>query len=488
MLEEIGKKLAEKGLVKSTWNDEMTTRGGLVTLYREYYEGKHRADLTTEMKEMLRVNDSRTDTFNINYCQMVVNSMADRLVVEAVEPVNPQPTSATPPPNPLPTSGEGGLTSAAPDDAEDWAAEVLKQNRFDALQIDVREAALRDGDTFVMVQHSDDSGLPVLAHELAWDGDFGMMVVYDSQEKHIAAGVKVWWENDSRRVNIYYPNSIERYKVSETEEGGGTQLISIDDEAEDTTRFDDEPGVPIVHFKNKAGKTRGSSELVNVIPLQDSLNRTLVSMVMTSELTAFQLRWAKGFNGPAQTRPGDWINFGKPDDVALLAALDIGVIEQASLVPFINQASFVIEQIGTITHTPMPWQMGADTSSGEALKQREIGLLGKVSRAHVQYGNAWEDVLAMAHRFQTLFGHDKPPEVGGWNTRWADAQVRNDMEILAKASWYHDKGFEREALRLMGKTADEIEKLMKEKTEDSAIRVAGVPAFGLGGQTNGVLN
>src|SRR3990172_4351846 len=398
----------------------------------------------------------------------------------------------------------------------------MTQARFDSLQIDVREAATRDGETFVMVEFEDAD--PILgtkeyvrlAHEPAWDGDYGTMVVYDSQVKTILAGIKIWYECDSRFVNIYYPNSMERfsYEVPTPSPQGGEQeksyLKAQDDEPIDTTREGRIPGVPLIHFPNR-GKRKAKSELVNMIPLNDSLNSTLVSMVMSALFTGFSVLFAN-FDVPNGITPGMIIKAQlkmsqkaadgstqmvdvASEDVevakaiaAQLTAYKLERIEAGNIDALIKQADWLIYQIGTISSTPVPGQMGGDSSSGEALKQRSIGLVGKAQRAQVQFGNAWKDVFALGARLHTLFGTTQPPAGMQFTTRWKREEIRNNVEILSFAKQMHEMGFTREAIRLMSQanvkeyTEDAINTLRAERAEDEQAKntaaVANLPQFG----------
>lgn len=449
MLSAIQEKLG--GLVQKTWADEMTTWGERVALYRDYYDGEHRAKMTPAMREMLRITDEKTENFNDNYCEMVINTMADRLEVSSVEGDSPK--------------------------ASTWSADLLNANRFDGLQMDVAEATVRDGDTFLMVAYDNDRSMVTLAHEPAWDGDTGMLVVYDRTRQYIEAALKVWYEGDSRLANLYWPDRVEKFTWAD---GGG--LAAREDE--EGSIVDWQVGqIPIVHFRNRAQsrKTLGISEIASVIPLQDALNRTLVSMVMTAELTGFGVRKAKGFTPPEGMAPGVWVVIDEnADDAAMLAARDAGLIEQAELVPFINQANFLIDQMGTISRTPLPGFMGDDDASGEALKQRETFLLGKIGKFQVKNGNAWEDALKLAVAVQNTFGAKKAP-VGEWQCRWADAQTRNDTEIIDNALKVADKVGEMQFLRLIapvyGWDEAKIDDIIREKREQAAamLSLTGLP-------------
>jgi hypothetical protein len=451
MLNNISKIFVEAGLVGSTWEQQTKERGELVALFRQYYAGEHRLKLTKEMKAMLQINDERLDRYNDNYCEMVVDALNDRLVLDTIH-------------------------AAGNEQAQTWAQTLLLNNRLDGLQIQVHEAVFRDGETFVMVQYTDDG--TILARELAWDGDSGIIPVWDRRGDGLMAAAKVWWDGDVRRVNVYYANQTIKYETN------GEELRQIDEES--TERDGIAPGVPLVAFRNRG---TGRSELTNVLPLQDSLNRTLSSMVMSAELTAFSLLFAVGFKPPNGITPGMVIHAMIEDSTgaqivtdkkeeaeaysALMNSYKLERLEAGDLSQLIGQAEFLIDQISTISSTPIPSQMGSSTSSGESLKQRDMRLLGKARRAQVQFGNAWEDVLWLAHLQQQLFGVLMPPETDGFSARWKSAEIRNDADVRETAKLLHEWGYEREALRILSQssfvqyTEDDITRLLEEKGADS---------------------
>lgn len=448
-LEAIRDQLPER-LQRDAWVTDNDDRGTLVAVYRDYVRGKHDAKLSTEMKNWLRIKDS-TDELNANYCAMVVQAMADRLFVERIEADSPA--------------------------ATEWIANVLERNRFDGLQIDVTESTLTDADTYVFVDLDPDTRQVRLTHEAAWDGEQGMLAVYDREGEGLEAMIKVWYESTAGgdemvRVNYYYPDRIEKFA------GTGEQLgrFEVEGEAWPTPWVDTagQPlGIPIVPFQNpNPNEAYGLSELANVVPLQNALNRTLYSMIMTAELSAFQLRVAKGFNPPGKLTPGSWIIIGDDEtDRELLGSMEASTMEQAALVPFIEQSNFIINQISTISRTPIPELMGSSVQSGEALKQREIGLLGKVRRFQVKIGNAWENVIRTALRLSTGFAVPKTPEAETISTRWRPAELRNDTEVVERVLAVRDLVGDRETLRLLARvfdwTPDDIDRILTERRQDT---------------------
>lgn len=460
----IGEVFQQAGLVGSLWADDVILRGKFVKLYREYYAGEHRLKMTAEMRTMMQIDDEMFDRYNANYCEMVVDKLADRLLVQSV-------------------NGDA-------DEASTWAGDVLADNRGDGLQIDVHEAVLCDGETFVMCEYDDDLAQSVIAHEPVWDGTVGIMPVYDRKE--LVAAAKVFLRGDDKFATLYYAGETVRYKV----DGEALELIG----REDTVRNGQEPGLPLVAFQNRGRH----SVLVNVVPLQDSLNRALASMVMTGEMSAFTVMFARGWKPPAKVAPGmiyhqmvtgdDGNPYVSTDPAkagavaSLNASYDLKRIEAGNLGEYINQGDWLIERISDVTSVPVPSAVGgSSTSSGEALKQRESGLVAKAQRLQIVLGNAWEDVMALVHRQQELFASSMPPAVLRWSARWMPAEVRSDAELRETAKLMWEWGFEHEALRVLSQTSavnyseSDIKRLMAEKAEGVAVAMGfaaqAIPQF-----------
>lgn len=448
MLDLIRSKLGD--LVPDTWSTDMTTRGEHVALFREYEDGEHRASLTPEMQEMLRISGGVLDQFNANYCELVVGAMADRLIVTGID-------------------GNGESENA-------WASELLARNRFDALQMDVHQAAIRDGSTYLLVEPSD-TGYSTMAHEPAWDTETGLIPVYDRAQRNLVCAVKVWLEGADKRVNFYYPDRIEKYRT-----GSDTtvhNLIEIET-IPWVTRSGEPLGVPVVPVVNRSRTKNpyGISELGKVIPLQDVLNRALYSMVTAGELTAFQIRYLIGAKlSSRKIHPGMFLEIGG-DGVEAGWKVEVGTLPQGDIGKMIDLAAFAIDQICTVSRTPLLTGALGGQRSGEALKMLETGLLGKIRGFHVKAGNAWEDVLSMAARLQAEFGNVRPPVEARWSCKWLPAELRNDVEVIENAGKVADRVSEREYLRLIspvwGWDSVHIEQIREERAQERTSSLAAL--------------
>ena len=82
-----------------------------------------------------------------------------------------------------------------------------------------------------------------------------------------------------------------------------------------TGTADGEPlGLPVIHFKNKdQGYNYGQSELKNIIPLQDALNKTIIDLIAAADTTAFRIYWMVGDDpSGVQVAPGSWVYSTRP--------------------------------------------------------------------------------------------------------------------------------------------------------------------------------
>jgi len=443
-----------------SWIDEQRTLGNTTALMRKYMKGDHRAELSANMAKMLRIDLQNANRFNDNYCPRIVYTMSDRLEVDRIEADN--------------------------DPANVWISERQAENRFDALQTNAHEASLIDANAYVLVSYDDAAKRAVLTNEPAYDGTSGMMVMHDSFGNVVIA-VKVWIESadnagDTMRVTAYFTDRVRRY-------------ISVNDSAfvpyePDGVAFETlfinkgaPIGCPVVHFRNRwvVGSFYGLSELEQMIPLQDSLNRTLTSLIMASELTAFQVKVAFGFKPPADLTPGMFITITDGDVGTEVHKPEAYVLETGQVIPYIQAADWLVGQIGRVSDTPMPEGMGGDNASGESLKQREVGLLGKVERYQVRNGNRWEDVVSLAHRIESTFG-SAPPDYTTLSCKWVSPELRNDAEVREGAKLLSDMGYEEEALRQLAPLHKWDEKKILELLEQK--QAAAVQQIGTFAQTN----
>lgn len=424
------------------WAGAEEKRAEKVAQFRRYAEGDHDNHLTTEQKRLLNIRGTTEDStaFNDNLCSIILDTMLDRVHLTGVKVGKPRTAL-----RPQPANGASEPQSQQTTPAEDWVTTLLERNRIDALQVDIHEAALRDGNTYMMVYPDPVTGEARFSHEPAYDGAFGTILMYETTAStRPLAAIKVWKITtteiaDTTRVNVYYPDRIERFIGSSQVElkpydgDGQAPVIAWVD------RSGQPLGVPFVHFKNRGSSTDnfGLSELENVMPLQNAVNVVLTSVVATALLSGFPIRALIGDKAPADVVPGRIMSFfakdpngnpAAPNDVLQkwLASIRLDQFEVADLNPLLEVAGWLKTEMYAVTNTPTD-DVAAD-ASGEARKQSEVKLIGKVKRFCVRNGNAWEDAVRLADRIEATYtSHVQMiADDTTLTAQWDDPEIRND--------------------------------------------------------------
>ena len=93
----------------------------------------------------------------------------------------------------------------------DYAAAEKAMARARAEQHSAIVDARSDGVTYALVEFDNATKLPKISHEPAWDGDSGMIAIWDRTLKFVIAAAKIWWERDERRMNVYTDRKVTKY-------------------------------------------------------------------------------------------------------------------------------------------------------------------------------------------------------------------------------------------------------------------------------------
>lgn len=410
------------------------------SVFRDYYEGEHATQLTARLRKFLEL---RSDVeFNLNLCPLVVDALAERLKVTGFQ---------------------------CDDNAEllwDW----WQLSRMDAVQSVVHTSALRDGDTYLIVEWDEDLGRPRFSQENAYDGSEGVQVIYrDDRRKEPLAALKKWIVTSegsklTRRANLYYPDRIEKY----TDNGGGG-WGPFEEEGYDwpiSWTHDGGPmGIPVVHFANRdQGYSYGESELEDVVPLVNAGNKVLIDLIASADVSALQMPWMTGGKPENMTfAPGSWAYSTNPE-------ARIGVIQGANLDNLIKLKDSLAADIARVTRTPLSYfQITGQVAAEGTLKQQEAGLIAKAKDRAVVFGNSWEDALAMARKIANEFGSARMKEDALISAQWADPETRNELEHLNGLKVKAELGVPQETIWAeMGYSADDIERMKGEKAAEEA--------------------
>jgi hypothetical protein len=418
----------------NAYKSEVKQQGARVALFRDYERGDHRAGITDQMKKMLRLptDDSGITDFNGNYCNIVIDKMASRLKVSEV------------------TTGNDPVD-------KDWLTPLLERNDFDNLQSTTFRGALRDADSYVMV----DPQTLAWTSEPAYDGYSGVVCIFEPGSRTPLWACKMWSEaedsggDNTMRLVVYQPGSVSYWRGQ-----AGASEVQPDNDAAlaarmQTKRMIDAEGMPItdnsmpfpvsrtpiVHYANKYENysETGESELRGAIPLQDVYNRTLHSMIMASEFSAFRVAYSIGMemdvngyvpgaviNLVLKDSAGNVINEPSAEMLSFLQAVKVGQFEATDMGQYINQLDNIVREISQATQTPIYGVTTSDGAlSGEALKQLEIGLIGKVQRFQTQNVDAIRELIQLTAEIQNAFntGLGSAPAFDKVSVTWKSPEI-----------------------------------------------------------------
>ena len=380
--------------------------------YRDYYDGEHATQLTARMRKFLHLSPGID--FRANYCGIVVDALADKLNV---------------------TGFDAGEQSE-----EMWA--WWQAGRMDGTQGDTHLATVRDGDAYIITGWDNDAGRPTWAMELAFDGSEGVKVHYSGDRRGAPVfASKRWQVRDEdladagyvRRLNVYYPNRIEKY-ISDQRTFEGTWIPYREGDewpiwwTTTGTEAGEPLGLPVVHFKYKAsGYNYGISRIDNVIPIQNGINKALIDVLGGADTDAFPMLYTFGDDFSALTLgAGSHIYSENPN-------AKVGRVPSGDLSQLVSVYNTLVLEAARISKTPLSYfQVTGQVSAEGTQKQQEAALIADAETFQVVAGNAWEDALATGRRLHNVFGPGGMDETQLISTQWKPAASRDETEQIKR--------------------------------------------------------
>ena len=453
---------------------------------RDYVAGRHPTYLDDRQKEYLGLTAKDADhLFAHNLCQLVIQSLVERLAVTGFAALGvgaPSGTSA-------PEAAQSGLTGLA---AQWWEA-----NRMDAEQDRIYEAACRDGAAYLIVDWDAATGMPKWVYNERFDGTQGVRVYRDPNTNEILFAAKRWQVydpydkamNGRTRYTLYFPDRVEKYiSTKDSNAGlGGLQLEAYTGEGDNggIVPWVDLQGHPlgcaVMAFENPDG-----SEVAQLLGLQDMLNKADLDLIAATDTAGFRLLYASGVTRKigadgveedVDIGPGRLITM--PDPAARL-----GAIEPTDPTLMIRSSKYWIESIAGVSRTPqyLFQSMGADQPSGESLKMQEVGLIHKCERRQNVWGNVWEDVVYLSAKLHNLYRSAEPVSLDRVQAQWADPQIEEPEDVVEER-----RSRTRQAntaagiplitqLRREGWTEEEIEAMQADKEGEAAAQTVTLGA------------
>ena len=293
-----------------------------------------------------------------------------------------------------------------------WADWI--RNNLDQHSGVVHREALTLGKSYVIVW-VDEFGRPQATVESARQ----VTVLRHPATREVLAAVKRWTTDKTTEAVLYTAEAITRFSAKTT--GATTTGFSSVEVIENPLGV-----VPVVPFINGDRLLDdGVSEIEDLIPLVDALNKTLADLMVSSEYVGRPRRWATGIeleedeNGEAQNPipegPRAMISESENTKFGQLPAADLGAYEAS--------VRIILGQIMAVSALPSHY-IGITTSnpaSADALRASEASLTARAEARQDQFSRSWEWVARLMIAVRT----GKPIDQIEAEVSWADAATRS---------------------------------------------------------------
>ncbi|NUS17099.1 MAG: phage portal protein [Streptomyces sp.] len=361
-------------------------------LWDAYYEG--RQPLSYMAPELLQEVDDRLRQVVINWPQLVVDSLEERLDIEGFR--------------------LGGQEHA---DQDLWTG-IWQPNDLDEESQLAHVDALAMCRSYVIVGAGDSAGDPPV---ITVESPLQVFAERDPRTRRIVAALKRWQEPKGdggceEFAALYLPDVTVRLHRDDS----SSAWVELDQ---------DEHGletVPVVALVNRArvADRGGVSELAAIVPLSDAACKIASDMMVGAEFHALPRRWATGLADDDFKDPS-----GRP--VSSLSKIigrvwasrnekvSFGQFPEANLSNFHETLNSLARIVASLSGLP-PTYLGLATDnppSADAIRASESRLVKRAERRQRAFGGAWEEVMRLALLVRD--GHIRP-EAERLETVWRD--------------------------------------------------------------------
>jgi hypothetical protein len=400
-------------------------QSGPTTKNKSYYQGTNGiAWMSREVAEEV----SRYGNLNLNYCRVCVDERIQRI-------------------------GEVLWFNTTSGRAEEVFA-VWEQQDMTSKFLLVATEALTVGRSYFSVGTDDNGALnvrPESSEEIA--------VIRDPQTGRDVAQYKRWIELDGTVRGLLFHNGEQieyqaRGKVSTDTVLSGTLNYAIADDMVEVSRTPFPLGFPFVGLYNRATLTNpdGESELTDLIPLADMVNKFTLDQIVSSSYSAFPRRWMTGLfpnstsSTQQQAKEGNvaikehWQNASQSKIWAAPSPeTRFGQFPEASLEGYRNAILLTLAQISAIGAIPPSFiaSLGINPQSAEAVWAQEGRSVAKAIAIQRQWSQAVED---LARLMLTVVDGFRDPALADLEAVWTPAKSKSLPEVADSVSKLYGAG------------------------------------------------
>lgn len=413
-----------------------------LTLLDRYYAGEQPLSfLAPEAKAAL---GNRFAAMNSNIPRLAVTSLAERLRV-------------------------AGFTRDGTPDPALWAAWV--RNDLDQLAGVAHREALTLGRSFALVW-ADDQGRAQVSIESARQ----VAVYRDPANRQVVAAAKRWVSNGRGHAVLYEPDTITRY-TSKAHVSDPAAMPASAWETDGKVIENPLGVVPVVPLVNgdRLLDTDGRSEMADLLPLVDGLNKSLADLMVASEYFARPRRWASGveLDSDAEGNPINPFPEGNRMMISEEAETKFGQLPPADFAAYEAGVNVLLGQIMAVSALPSHYigVLSNQPASADALRASEASLTARAQDRQATFGRAWEAVA----RLIVAVEQGSDPAAVDVAVKWADPATRSVAQEADAIVKLHSVGIlpRTIALARLGYSDSEVETIRAARRAE-ALDAAGV--------------
>lgn len=350
-----------------------------ITPFANYYAGNQRLGFATE--KWRNAYGGIFSSFAVNYCALVVDSVAERLQVDGFR-IGKEPTA-------------------------DKAANLIWQrNGMDSVSDTGHAEALAHSSAYHLVWPDDEDGTKA---QITLEHAAEVFVEPDpNNRRRRKAAIKVYrdtWGFD--RVQLWTPTGYYRFTV-----GSEDEIPRREEIMNERNPFGVVPIVPLVPHPVSMGWP--ISIVQKIIPLQDAINKILADAIVMSEALALPLRYVLGWVNEADDddpeAPGSVVKAARSAQDLLKGALltfpepdtKVGQLPAADTGGQVGLLRELIQNVATLSRIPFHYFLmnGGQVPSGESMYSAEAGLKWSTGRYQRHLGENHEETMSLAFRIE----------------------------------------------------------------------------------------
>lgn len=301
-------------------------------------------------------------------------------------------------------------------DQEAWA--IWQANSMDARQSMVHTDALVFGESFVTVWPD-----PQLGAQIAGESPLAMTVKRTLDNPNVVQYALKTASIDNQRLAVIYDDEAAYRFVFGVPENRW-ELVSIVEHFLGVT-----PVVPMLNDPDLLGRV--SSEIEELLPIQDRINETLADRMMAQKFAAFRQRWATGLVIPEDDDGQPVEPFNSAVDRLWIAEdtdVRFGEFSDTPLTPYLSAIDSDVRHMAALAQVPAAYLLGSiDNVSADAITAAEAGLMARVEDKQTTYGESWEQVMRLA---LAAAGDDAAATDLASEVIWRDTETRSPAVLV----------------------------------------------------------